>query len=84
MKRLSNFSIKNDDNAAVSDVIGKYGDMNESELMEELLKVASKAKADGTLNEQTLKNFEKVVVPYLNESQKEKLSKLISVISLND
>lgn len=84
MKRLSNFSIKNDDNAAISDVIGKYGDMNESELMEELLKVASKAKADGTLNEQTLKNFEEIVVPHLNEAQKEKLSKLISVINLND
>lgn len=88
MKQLSDlgFEGQNDitDGELLDDVVGKYRDKNEEELMSELKKAVKAAKEDGTFNEQSIENFADLVSPYLSDEQKEKLSGLISVIKCDE
>ncbi len=84
MKELKNFNAECDnditDNELLDDVLGKYKNKTEKELMEELNRAVSRAKEDGSFNEQSLKDFVELVSPHLSEEQLEKLNGLISAI----
>ena len=45
------------DNEIVGEVIGKYKDMTEDELLAELVKVAKSSKENGTFDENAIENF---------------------------
>lgn len=60
--------------------VHKYGNMSESQLMEEMMKVANQSKAQGTLSEQDLENFYKQAAPMLSEPQRNRLKQLIKTL----
>ena len=53
---------------------------SESELYAELLETAAKGKRDGTLNDESIKAFEEIIGPMLNDEQKQKLAKILNDI----
>ena len=54
--------------------------MNRSELMQALLTERDKARANGTLNEETIKQFWDAISPSLNDEQKERMKELLKLL----
>ncbi|MBE5731153.1 MAG: hypothetical protein E7350_04315 [Clostridiales bacterium] len=72
------------DSEMMDQVMDKYRNKSEEELIESLMEAARNAKKDGSFDEQSLSSFVSLVSPHLSDSQKDKLSNLISVIKLED
>lgn len=53
---------------------------SESELMSELLSVASKKRQEGTINNQDLENFKSQISSSLTKEQNERLEQIISML----
>ena len=62
-------------------ILNKYKDMNQSELMSNLFSEASKLKKEGKLDSDSLNSLQSTLSPFLNSQQKDMLSSLIN--SLN-
>ena len=62
------------------DIIDKYKDMDNGELMANLFKEASKLKREGKLDSSTLQNLKSTLVPFLNSEQQSMLNELIQKI----
>lgn len=60
--------------------VNNYSRMNENQLMNEMMKIASEEKAKGTLGEGELKKFYNQVAPMLSEAQRNKLKALINTL----
>ncbi|MBR2970375.1 MAG: hypothetical protein IKC48_01085 [Clostridia bacterium] len=69
---------------AIDEVMGKYKDKSEQELLDSLMEAARNAKKDGSFDEQSLEKFVSLVSPHLSDSQKAKLENLISVIRIEE
>ena len=54
--------------------------MDQSQLMQALLAERDRAKAAGTLNEQTIQQFWDTVSPSLSEEQREKMKGLLALL----
>ncbi|MDR0425684.1 MAG: hypothetical protein LBH24_00780 [Clostridiales bacterium] len=86
MKRLKNYDAAPSEaekaaaTARYGEVMGKYGDMDEDALLNELVKSVTASKQNGTYDSEQMLNFMNTVAPYLNDAQKEKLAALISMI----
>ena len=63
------------------DIINKYKNMNNNELMQNLFTEASKLKQQGKLDNSSLNNLKTTIAPFLNREQKEMLNNLISAIN---
>ena len=61
----------------VQDTISKLSQKSETELYGELFDLAAKGKADGSLDESALRNFESTVAPYLTAEQQNKLQEIL-------
>lgn len=64
-----------------TDILNKYKNMNNNELMSNLFSEASKLKSEGKLDSSTLNNLSSTLSPFLNNSQKEMLNSLINAIN---
>ena len=62
-------------------ILNKYKDMDNNELMSNLFSEASKLKREGKLDDATLSNLKTSLSPFLNEDQQNMLNSLISAIS---
>ena len=62
-------------------IIDRYKDMNQSELMSNLLNEASKLKSQGKLDTNSLNSLKETISPFLNDEQKNMLSSLINKIN---
>lgn len=60
--------------------VNNYSRMNENQLMNEMMKIASEEKAKGTLGEGELRKFYNQVSPMLSEAQRNKLKALINTL----
>ena len=63
------------------DIINKYKNMDNSELMSNLFQEASKLKKEGKLDSSTLNSLKSTLSPFLNQNQQEMLNSLISAIN---
>lgn len=63
------------------DIINKYKNMNQNDLMSNLLTEAMKLKKEGKLDANSLSNLKSTLSPFLNTEQKEMLNNLINVIN---
>lgn len=72
---------KKDKTAEYENIINKYKDMNQNDLMSNLFKEASKLKSEGKLNSETLNNLKSTLSPFLNDEQQEMLSNLVNAIN---
>lgn len=61
-------------------IINKYKDMSQSDLMSNLFSEASKLKNEGKLDNNTLNNLKSTLSPFLNDEQNTMLNNLISAI----
>ena len=85
MKDLKSFLSKQKEKPAekasetqnVQDTISKLSQKSETELYGELFDLAAKGKADGSLDESALRNFESTVAPYLTAEQQNKLQEIL-------
>ena len=61
----------------------KYGNMSDEDLLSNILQTANQNKANGTLSEESLRQFANSVSPMLNQEQKSRLEKAIRMIRGN-
>lgn len=63
------------------DILNKYKNMSNNELMSNLFKEATKLKQQGKLDNSTLSNLKSTLSPFLNEEQQEMLNSLVKAIN---
>ena len=63
------------------EIINKYKDMNQSDLMANLFTEAGKLKREGKLNSESLNSLKSTLSPFLNLEQQEMLNNLISALN---
>ncbi len=69
------------DTKNIEDLINKYKDMNQNELISNLFSEASKLRAQGKLDSASLNNMKNTLYPFLNPQQKEMLDGLVNAIN---
>ena len=63
------------------DILNKYKNMNNSQLMSSLFEEASKLKQQGKLDNNTLNSLKSTLAPFLNSDQQNLLSSLVDAIN---
>ena len=64
----------------ISDLVGKYSGMSESELMRTLKTETDRQKKEGRFDQASLTNGMNAILPMLNDGQKKKLFEIINQI----
>ena len=77
-KALDN--LKQEYGPQIDDLIGRFQNMSEAELITEVFKIINEKKRNGTFNPQDIDNLAKIISPLLNEEQKKKMEQLIQLI----
>ena len=65
------------------ELINKYKNMDNNQLMQNLFNEASKLKQEGKLDANTLNNLKSTIAPFLNSEQQSMLNSLIEAINSN-
>lgn len=81
MRSIRNFNATSDER--VKSLSDKYDGLNEDELMAELLKSVSSAKADGSFSPEKLDEFVGFVSGSLDEQSLARLKQLVNMIKNN-
>lgn len=63
------------------DIINKYKNMNQNDLMSNLFSEASKLKKEGKLDSNSLNNLKSTLSPFLTSQQQEMLNNLVNAIN---
>ena len=63
------------------DILNKYKNMDNNELMSNLFKEATKLKKEGKLDNNTLSSLKSTLAPFLNSEQQEMLNTLVRAIN---
>lgn len=63
------------------EILNKYKNMNQNDLMSNLMTEASKLKREGKLDSSSLSNLKSTLAPFLNNDQQELLNNLINTIN---
>ena len=63
------------------DILNKYKNMDQNELMSNLFSEATKLKKEGKLNNETLSSLKTTLSPFLNMEQQKMLNDLVKVIN---
>ena len=64
-----------------NDILNKYKNMNNDELMQNLFSEASKLKQQGKLDANTLNGLQSTLSPFLNTNQQEMLKNLVNALN---
>ena len=62
-------------------IINKYKNMSQNDLMANLFQEATKLKQEGKLDSETLNNLKSTLSPFLNSDQQEMLKNLVNAIN---
>lgn len=79
-----NEKVVNDNQAKADeyqDILNKYKNMDNDELMTNLFREASKLKQEGKLDSQTLNSLKSTLAPFLNNEQQDMLNSLVRAIN---
>ena len=63
------------------DILNKYTNMDNNELMSNLFSEASKLKSEGKLDSESLNNLKSTLIPFLNTDQQNMLNNLINALN---
>lgn len=77
-KKSKNMS--NENTVDLEKLIDKYSSLSDNDLMKEFVKMTIERKKQGNLSNAELENLKNTIVPYLNESQKETMGKILELI----
>jgi len=81
-KENENIINENKDKASeYQDILNKYKNMDNNELMSNLFKEATNLKQQGKLDNDTLSSLKTTLTPFLNSDQQEMLNSLINKIN---
>ena len=72
--------VENEYGDFVKDFVNDYANRSEAELMQELLKLISQKKAEGTFDASKIKQLAEVIRPMLDEEQQSKMSNLLTLL----
>ncbi len=64
----------------IEDLISKFQNMSEAELITEIFKIINEKKRNGTFNPSEIDKLAEMIKPLLNEEQKQKMEELINLI----
>lgn len=64
----------------IDELISRYGDKTDDELMEELISVTKQQKQDGVFNEADLTLMQEFLMPMLDDAQAERLQQILEAI----
>lgn len=64
----------------IEDLIGKFQNMNEAELITEVFKIINEKKRNGTFDPNEIDKLAEMIKPLLSEEQKKKMEQLINLI----
>lgn len=85
---FKNFAKENEKTQKTSDktheyeeILNKYKNMNQSDLMSNLMNEATKLKKEGKLDSNSLSNLKSTLAPFLNSEQQTMLNNLINTIN---
>ena len=67
-------------NVKAEDIINKYGNLSQEELMQELLKEAKAGRANGELTDQKLNDLQAKLSPFLSEEQRKNLNEILKML----
>lgn len=90
MKQLRNFKKQNSipkglsDNPQMQDALNKYGNLDEDALINQLVMQVRESRENGTYDENQMRGYIEMLSPHISQSQKEKLTNIISIISSED
>lgn len=62
-------------------ILNKYKNMNQNDLIANLFSEATKLKKEGKLNDETLNGLKSTLAPFLNSDQQEMLNNLVNAIN---
>ncbi len=65
----------------VEDLMDKYKNYSQEELIQEFIKESKKQKENGELNSFQIENIKNTLSPYLTDSQKQNLNNLMDMIN---
>ncbi|MBQ8615377.1 MAG: hypothetical protein IJ415_02305 [Clostridia bacterium] len=63
------------------DILNKYKNMDQNDLMSNLFKEATKLKREGKLDNNSLNSLKSTLAPFLNSDQQEMLNSLVNAIN---
>ena len=72
--------VENEYGDTVRDFLSKYGEMEESELLAEMLRLIAEKKAEGTFDAEKIKALATQIAPLLNAEQQEKMYNLLKYL----
>lgn len=81
MEREAMETLKEQYGSQVEDLIGRFQNMSEPELITELFKLINEKKQNGTFNPQEIDNIANIIAPLLNDEQREKMRNLLFLIN---
>lgn len=67
---------------SAEDLIKKYQNFSQSELMAELIKTANEEKQNGNLDKEKLMNIKSTLTPYLNSNQLQFLERIMEKLDV--
>ena len=65
----------------IEEILNKYKNMSNNELMTNLFREASRLKSEGKLNSENLNSLKGMLAPFLNSEQQKMLDELIAAIN---
>lgn len=63
------------------EILNKYKDMSNDDLMSNLLNEAGKLKSEGKLDSKAISDLQNTLSPFLNEQQKDMLKSIVNAIN---
>ncbi len=75
--------IEEDSIASVEETIAQYENKNEDELMNDLERVITQGRKDGSFTDDMLDGFIQNVAPMLDDAQRQKLQSIAQMIKMN-
>ncbi len=75
--------IEDDSIASVEETIAQYENKSEDELMNDLERVITQGRKDGSFTDDMLDGFVQNVAPMLDEAQRQKLQSIAQMIKMN-
>ena len=74
--------VSQNDEENIREKVDYYSSMSENQLYDDLFKEVVKGKQNGTLTREGLMNFYNMVIPLLNEQQRQKLDEIIKKLDI--
>lgn len=71
-------AVNSDAERSIGELVDRYKDKSEAELMSELMRVTAQQRREGMLDSNSINSAAEAIMPMLNEKQTKKLNEILS------